>query len=425
MSEADHLWDNLDLVFSRWGISEIPFTESAPTTLRQAAQLREVFTGRIQELETALTAFRGRERRRLLVYGWYGIGKTAFILELLSLLRRKARDTLATYISLPREAEDLATFALVALAREMEDDEWAQHVLQQMGLRPRRRPVEKRTEVDAKFVKTSEETVPVSPPQFPTLSFEDLLGRALEKYKRVVIAIDDLDKQAPSRVREMLRSAQGLLKGEASFILTSHPAGLTRDILTRDLGLIDTAIQLETLDNATTYRMLVNYLNSARPEHARRDPDDPRAVMPFTPETAHALCERSEGVPRYLNRLGSYVLTKAALLRADRITPEVLRQGLEYTDSQLRSQHLTSEDYYVLELVLGKGSVSDETVTLDDLERLKVKEFNEIMPILEKLVQLDLLRRLPTEGAAEFGPSPLLLGKSEKPSQEKSSGEGA
>jgi hypothetical protein len=169
MSEADRLWDNLDLVFSRWGITEIPFTESAPTTLRKVDQIREVFTGRVLELETALTAFRGRERRRVLVYGWYGIGKTAFIIELLGILRRKAKDTLTVYISLPREAQDLATFALVALAREMEDDEWAQHVLQQMGLRPRRRPVEKRTELDAKLVKTSEETVPISPPQFPTL----------------------------------------------------------------------------------------------------------------------------------------------------------------------------------------------------------------------------------------------------------------
>jgi hypothetical protein len=125
MREADRLWDDLDQVFDQWGITEIPFTESAPTSLRQAAQLREVFTGRRHELETAIMAFRSRERRRVLVYGWYGIGKTAFILELLDILKRKAKDTLVTYVSLPREAQDLATFALVALAREMEDDEWA------------------------------------------------------------------------------------------------------------------------------------------------------------------------------------------------------------------------------------------------------------------------------------------------------------
>ncbi len=414
MSEADQLWDDLDQVFDHWGITEIPFTESAPTSLRQAAHLREVFTGRRQELETAITTFRSRERRRVLVYGWYGIGKTAFILELLDILKRKSKDTLVTYVSLPREAQDLATFALVALAREMEDDEWAQHVLQQMGLRPRRRPVEKRTEVDAKFIKTSEETVPISPPQFPTLSFEDLLERAFEQYRRVVIAIDDLDKQDPSRVRQMLRGAQGMLKGAASFILTSHPAGLTRDILTRELGLIDVAIELKELDIDTIYRMLVNYLNSARPERDRRDHDDPQAVKPFTPRTAGELCQRSEGVPRYLNRLANYVLTWSALQRAERITSDILRQGFEYADSQLRSQHLTPEDYYVLELVLERGAISDETVSLDDLKRLQMREFNEVLPILEKLVQLDLLHRLPTEGEIEFGPSPLLMDENEK-----------
>jgi len=415
MSEANHLWDDLDQVFSSWGITEIPFTESTPT---KAEQIRQVFTGRIQELKTALTAFKSHERRRVLVYGWYGIGKTAFIIELLGILRRKARDTFVTYISLPREAQDLATFALVAMAREMEDDEWAQHVLQQMGLPPRRRPVEKRTEIDAKLVKITEETVPVSPPQFPTLSFEGLLERASEKYRHVVIAIDDMDKQDPDRAREMLRGAQRMLKGEASFILTSHPAGLTHDILTRDLGLVDTAIKLDALDIDTTYQMLVNYLNSVRPDRVKREPDTPEAVAPFTPETARELCRRSQGVPRYLNRLARYVLTHAALQHARRITPGVLRQGLQYADSQLRSQSLTPEDYYVLELVLGRGAISDETVTLDELERLKVREFNEVMPILEKLVQLDLLRRLPAEGVTEFVLSPLLLGTSRQSSHE-------
>jgi len=68
MSEADRLWDDLDQIFDHWGITEIPFTESAPTSLRQAAHLREVFTGRCQELETAMTAFRSRERRRVLIH---------------------------------------------------------------------------------------------------------------------------------------------------------------------------------------------------------------------------------------------------------------------------------------------------------------------------------------------------------------------
>lgn len=413
MSEADRIFDELTTTLSRWGLREIPFSESA-SFLRQS-QLRDVFTGRTQELREVLTLFQGRERKRILVYGWVGIGKTAFILEVLSVLQRKAKDTLATYISLPPET-DLATAALIALARQMEDDEWAQHQLNLMGLRPKKRPVQKtgkgKAGIPSIGVEAEETTVPVAAPQFPALSFEDLLERALKKYSRVVIAIDDLDKQDPARVRELLRNAQGMLKGGAWFMLTGHPSGLTRDILTRDLGLFDLAIELKPLDQPTTYRMLVNYLNSARPKNARHDPDDPRAVHPFTPETARALCERSNGVPRWLNRLGSYVLLKAATIHADLITPDVLQQGLEYADQQLRGQTgLTPEDYYVLDLVLEKGILSDATITLTEMERLKAKEFSEILPILEKLVQFDLLRRLPSERAAEYGPTPLLVGK--------------
>jgi len=269
-----------------------------------------------------------------------------------------------------------------------------------------------------------EETVPVTPPQFPSLSFEDLLVRALKKFSRVVIAIDDLDKQDPAHARQLLHDAQGMLKGGAWFILTGHPSGLTRDILVSERGLFDLGLKLEEMDQPTTYRMLVNYLNSTRPKDSQRDPDAPRAVHPFTPDTARALCERSGGVPRWLNRLGCYVLLKAAELQADVITPDVLQQGLKYADQQLRGQPgLTPEDYYVLDLVLEKGTLSDATATLADLERVRAKEFAEILPILEKLVQLDLIRRLPTERVAEYEPTPMLMGKREEPQQEEASGE--
>ena len=119
--------------------------------------------------------------------------------------------------------------------------------------------------------------------------------------------------------------------------------------------------------------------------------------------------DRSEGVPRWLNRLGSYVMLKAIESQAETITPKVLQQGLEYAEQQLRGQKgLTPEDYYVLDLVLEKGILSDETITLEDLERIKVKEFGEILPILEKLVQFDLVHRLPSERAAEYTSTPLL-----------------
>ncbi|MBC6454765.1 MAG: ATP-binding protein [Hormoscilla sp. SP5CHS1] len=130
MNETDRLWDETDSIFTSWNLQEIPFSESA-SSLR--SNLDKVFTGRTQELKRIFNLLRGRERKRILVYGSISIGKTAFILAVLSVLQRKTKDTLATYISLPLET-NLATAALIALARSMPEDEWAQQQLNQMGL---------------------------------------------------------------------------------------------------------------------------------------------------------------------------------------------------------------------------------------------------------------------------------------------------
>ncbi|NES69513.1 MAG: ATP-binding protein, partial [Okeania sp. SIO2D1] len=224
MSEADKLWDETGDIWSSWNLQEIPFSESA-SSLR--SNLDKVFTGRTKELKQIFNLLRGRERKRILVYGSVGIGKTAFILEVLSVLQRKSKDTLATYISLPTEKTDLATAALIALARSMPEDEWAQQLLKQMGLVSELTRKTK-TKIEGKFAgfggSFEEESETVNPTQFPTLAFQDLLDRALQKYTRVVIAIDDLDKQDPDRVRQLLHNAQGMLKGDAWFILTGHPS---------------------------------------------------------------------------------------------------------------------------------------------------------------------------------------------------------
>ena len=378
--------------------------------------MRDVFTGRTKELKEVLSLFKGRERKRLLVYGWIGIGKTAFILEVLDVLRRKTSNTLTSYISLPANT-DLATTALIALAREMKDDQWAQQMLNQMGLISAQ-PLKQREFTGKAGIagiggEVKEKSIDINKPLFPELSFEDLLKRALEKYDRVVIAIDDLDKQDPATVKQLLLNAQGMLKSGAWFILTGHPSGLTRDILISERGLFDLSLKLEPLEQETMYEMLVNYLNSVRSQ--QYEIRDDRSVKPFTPQTAKMLCERSSGVPRYLNRLGSYVLQKASELNASTITPEILEQGFIHTDRQVRGQlGLSALDMMLLDLVLEKGKLSDENITLVDLQSLKVQEFSEIVPIFDKLLQLDLIKRLPNEQAMEFAPSPLLL-----PSQHK------
>lgn len=420
MKKADRIWQKSQSMLARWGLSEIPFSESTPTT--EPFISSQIFIGRDAELEQVITRFFSRNPQRLLIYGQYGIGKTAFLLEVLGVLQRNAEDTLTAYLSLPPEM-DLATAALYALARAMkDDDEWAQHLLQQEGLTTQAAAQKRKRKItiDAKIIKGETEREEVSTPKskFPTLNFEDLLNRAIGKYRQVVLAIDDLDKQDPARVRQLLQDAQGLLKGGASFILTGHPTGLTRELLISNLGLFDLSLELKPLKQGESYRLLVEYLDSARlipvSEREAINPDDADAVKPFLPETASALCQRAQGVPRWINRLANYVLLKALELRAEVITLEILQQGFASADEQLRNQALTMEDTALLELISQKGLISDANVTLPDLESLGIQEFSELLPRLDKLVQLDLLRRKPTDQMAAFEISPLLLKPEDK-----------
>ncbi|NJO21602.1 MAG: ATP-binding protein, partial [Spirulinaceae cyanobacterium RM2_2_10] len=190
-------WAKATSSIQRLGLREIPFTES-PIDLNSDT-LSRVFTGRRDELRRVFNLFQSRERRRILVYGRLGIGKSTFLLEVLSVLRRKRPKMLTTYISLPADL-DLATTALIAVAQEMPENDWAQRQLYQMGI-PTAKPIKERSsEAGGSMVltgKISEKDVPITKPQYPAISLDILLEQAQKQHPDgVAIAIDDLDKQS-------------------------------------------------------------------------------------------------------------------------------------------------------------------------------------------------------------------------------------
>jgi uncharacterized protein (DUF1778 family) len=406
MTTADDIFDQSNRNIQRLGLRDIPFTES-PTDL-QSETLQYIFTGRENELRQVFNLFQSRERRRILVYGRLGIGKSAFLLEVLSVLRRKCKDMLTTYISLPANL-DLPTTALIALAKAMPDDEWAQRQLYQMGIPTDKVQKEHSAEISGSLGiggKLGEKDLPITKPLYPTVSLDTLLERAQKKYPQgVVIAIDDLDKQNPSVVRQLMHDAQGMLKGRAWFMLTGHPMGMTGDLLTSERGLFDLQLKLEELDFPTTYQMLINYLNSTRINNDCTDPQDPRSVLPFLPETAQRFCEASFGKPRLFNRLGNTILSTAADLQASLITSEVLLEGLRAaTPKLLQKAALDLQEERVRMFLQQRGSLSDETITIEDLEQLGFRSFSDILPILERLEQADLAHQIEQADAKVFEP---------------------
>lgn len=410
--------NNIDDIFKKSANSihqldlrQIPFTESPVDN----NTLDRIFTGREAELGKVFNLFQGRDRRRIYIYGRIGIGKTVFLLEVLSALHRNLPKMLSAYISLPANL-DLATTALIALAKAMPDDEWAQRQLYQMGIPTEISLKERTSEISASLglgAKSGEKDLPVTKPLYPAVSLETLIERALIKYPAgVAISIDDLDKQNPSVVRQLMHDAQGMLKGKAWFLLTGHPMGMTRDLLTSERGLFDLQLPLEELDQPTTYKMLINYLNSERINNKCDDPKDPRSVLPFLPETAKKLCEVSLGKPRLFNRLGITILNTATALQVKIITPEVLEKSLKAAELSLRQKAaLTAQEERVRAFLQEHGNISDETISMQDLEQLGFRAYNEVLPILERLEEADLAHQLNQDDTKIFAPILLPIGQ--------------
>jgi hypothetical protein len=414
MSSTDDIFDQLNNSYEQWGITQNPFTESPTANADDLPleTLRKVFTGREREIKSVLNQLRSTSRKRVLIYGDIGIGKTALILSVLDVLQRKIPNILTCYISLPMNT-DLGTAALIALAREMPSNEWAQEALNQMGLKPAYQPEKTGTTFKGgpgwASAERRSETIPVQKPQIPDLSFEDLLNKALEKFDRVIIAIDDLDKQDPARVKDLLLNAQGLLKGRASFMLTGHPSGLTEEILISQRGLFDLSQELRSLDFDTTKLMLLKYLNSVRPEDQLQDIGNPNAFYPLTLTATDLLCHQSAGVPRILNRFGNYILDEATQQNATSIDEKLAQEGIDRAKREFRDQaNLNPREIILLDAISSQGLISDASISFEELQRLQTKSFAELLPILEELERRDLIQKIPNDGATAYKLSPLL-----------------
>ena len=231
--------------------------------------------------------------------------------------------------------QDLATAALVALARKMPNDEWAQHQLNQIGLRPSKSPKERTFEVHASVgigSKASEKNLPAGKPQYPVQSFLDLLEHALriDRYERVLIAIDDLDKRNPTEAWQLLKDVRAMLKGSAYFLVTGDSIEKFDALESDEPRLFDNVINLKKLQQNKAYQLLINHLNRARLEIDCTDPLDSCSIMPFNQDAAQLLCKLSDGDPRLLNRLGMVVINEALDVQASTITPEIVREALRY-----------------------------------------------------------------------------------------------
>jgi len=346
---------------STWDLFDNPFTEMAPP-ISHASFLAKVFTGREDQMKKAKFLLSGDMKRNILVYGEFGIGKTAFTYELLRQLGVENRKFIFCPIAFPKEMENIAPCALISLALAMPNDQWSQNFLQNVGIRPDRYVVEKTSTLKAGFTEFSERTLHSQNIDNPSLSFSKLVERALEDNDKVIIFIDDLDKRDPNFVATMLSESQGILKGEACFIISGHELCVSDTIRLRPLGLFDEQLYLDPIKENVICEMILNYLNAVR-NRPRNFQDQETAYLPFTYEAIKRIAMLSRGIPRYVNRICGKVLTEAMYESLELIDLEKTIQILTSHASYLKGMASVQEQR-ILSILIERNYISEENITL-------------------------------------------------------------
>lgn len=377
-----------------WGLTDIPFRAAPP---EDPAELGRVFYGRQQELELALPTL--YEGRNVLVRGLWGVGKTIFILHSLYRLQQEmaalGEPMLILYIGrFPGEtSEDLYRALLLPLSEALADvDSEARRVRDVLsGLQiTHSRQFQAEGKVDFQLVSFGgsweggrEESWQIQNVYTVLLR---LLDVARKRYRRVIIAIDDLDKKAPRAVQDILDDASDLLRrgqGERGFLLTGRSTSALQDVSGHMLGFFSETITLPRMSTDELYHIAVNYLNIARERPSGE-------VTPFAPEIISQIAEYAYHIPRQFNLVCEKVMRRSAMEGMERIDEPVFTTLWQTVQHQFVME-LTPDIRRLLYMARRSGGLSAD---IDDatLEQLGVETYVELLPMLRSL-EGDLLIR--------------------------------
>ncbi len=407
MSSIAHYRETL----RRWGLSDVPFRATPP---ENPAELSRVFYGRQHELDLALPAL--YEGRNVLVRGLWGVGKTAFILRLLHRLQQETaalgERMLILYIGrFPGEtSEVLYRSLLLPLSEALADAEpEARRVWDALsGLqitRSRQLQVEGKVDLQLVSIGGSWERGKEEGWQLQNVYtvLLRLLDVAQERYGRVVVAVDDLDKKEPRAVQDLLDDATDLLRrgrGKRGFLLTGRSTSTLQAVSGQMLGLFSETIALPRMSTDELYHIAVNYLNTARERPSGE-------VAPFTPEVISQIAEYAYHIPRQFNLICEKVMRRGAMRSVERIDERTFSMLWRMVQSEFALE-LTPDIRRLLYVARRSGGLSAD---IDDaaLEQLGVETFVELLPML-KALEGDLLIR---QEDGRLLPSALVPGEEE------------
>ena len=391
-------------ILNQWELRQFPpFFDVPPKD--DPKRLARLFTGRQQELDQVIQPLmRGAN---VLVRGLWGVGKTTFILHTLHELSYEASQVkerlLPIYIDNFKggtlaEFHRLILFALATALSDTDDEAKAlTEAMRGVSISHKRaRAIRGKFDVslfsvgslggEAGIESGTDKQLGLDNPEY---WIEELLTRARKRYQHIVIAIDDLDKTDPRpdeflKARGLFDSAMPILRSDkCAFILTGRTLTVAQDIYGSILGIFNRQLQIQVLEPEELHEIAVKTLNLAR---YKERPD----AYPFSDEAIARLAASAFGIPRQFNRNCADVLEAAVRLGYETLDA----QAFEACFADMQANVSTEVDAQVRQLLYiaqKNGGFSQDNRKA--LTELGWGDFIEVLPMLDYLVQRDLMIR--------------------------------
>jgi len=389
-----------DKRLERLGIKYNPFPLRCP----EEPVLQKLFTNREKEIENTISVIEGR--RNTLIYGYYGIGKTAFLkyfLYDLAGLKKPRVASIYTTFTGSNENDFLNTIAF-ALAKQFKTEyKRAEEVYSKMsGIEKGK---ERETAVETgfnmifkgagKYASTEGETFKtVLLPAYTKDFVMETLKTMSEKY-RILIGVDEIDKIAPRDFNKLIAGIRDILGFNASFMLTGSYTflSLAGTIISTQYGAFDIKTELTEMSTKDLKNAAIKYCNAA-------------GGQPFTEEALETLALQSFGIPRAMMVLCRGAVENATIIGLTKIDKKNISSTLFSTGKTIYDALLETQKKMVKHILSIGGEL--RVVTKEVAMALNVTQ-PRIYAYLDALMSKDAVIETGKNGERVWRLSPALV----------------